>query len=154
MPDEPADNFAGLDADFVAVLYDDDALLPNWLPAHLAVMAEGCDVVAGSYVEVDAALRPHGTRVLRPLTLRRLRRGHVDANDGSLIRRSALVPMRPERGQMMFFTLWGDMARAGARFGVVEEPTWLYRRHEGQASAHLTARDDALRAETIAELVA
>lgn len=85
-----------------------------------------------------------------------LRKGDVRCNDGSLVRRDSIgdITFRPERERAMMMTFWLAMASAGKRFGVVEEPTWLYRRHSTNLSNQRSAHDNALRQEALAEYAA
>ena len=50
-----------------------------------------------------------------------------------------------------FYSLWLELLAKGARFGVVAEPVWSYRRHPGQMSATVGEDDARWRAEAIAE---
>lgn len=138
---------------YVAFLDDDDALLPRWLGQHLERMADA-DVVAGSYLETDAYLYPMTPAVtLRLATFEGLLGGHCPVNDGALVRRSVLegVTLRADRDTVMMYSLWLALAARGARFATVAEPTWLYRHHGANMSAHLDDRDAARRAEMVAE---
>jgi GT2 family glycosyltransferase len=149
-----AAGFAQVDSPFYAFWGDDDFLLPNWFPLHVKKMAEGWDVVAGSYWRTDANLnRKKRAVILPPATFEDLRQGRVTCNDGSLVRRDSLgdITFRPERERAMMMTFWLAMAAAGKRFGVIEEPTWLYRRHATNLSNQRSAHDNALRRDAIAE---
>lgn len=144
------------DSPFTSFWGDDDYMLPRYLPLHLAKMAEGHDVVSSSYWWADADLGLVRQVSLAPVTLADLLRGQVSANDGSLLRRSALgdIVWRPERERAMLMTMWLALAKAGARFTTLSEPTWLYRRHDANMSNHLSDHDAALRKEAIAEAAA
>lgn len=148
-----AAGFEKVDTPYYALWGDDDAFLPDWFPLHLSKIAEGYDVVAGSYWLADANLKPRKRVILPVATLDRLRRGSVTCNDGSLVRRDALgdITFRPERERAMMMTFWLAMAAAGKRFAVVEKPTWLYRRHATNLSNQRSAHDNRLRAEAMAE---
>lgn len=132
--------------EFVAFLDDDDVLLPNWLPLHLAAM-DGHDIVAGSYFETDALLRSRVPVVLATATVDGLASGFCPVNDGALVRRSVLdgITWHPERDTAMMLSAWFDLAKAGARFTTVAEPTWLHRLHIANMSAHLDERDAEFR---------
>jgi glycosyltransferase involved in cell wall biosynthesis len=151
-----AAGFAEVDSPYYALWGDDDAFLVNWFPLHLAKIEEGLDVVAGSYWRSDARLRPVRKHVLPVATLADLRNGDVRCNDGALVRRDALgdITLRPERERAMMMTFWLAMASAGKRFGVVSEPTWLYRRHSTNLSNQRSAHDNELRREAMAEYAA
>jgi SAM-dependent methyltransferase len=138
---------------YFAFFDDDDVMLPNWLPTHLAKMREGYDVVSSSYWYTDANLRRTEERILKEPTFADLREGYVTVNDGSLIRRSALegLTWHPEREDAMMLSMWLDLAKKGARFAMIEEPTWLYRRHEGNKTNVVDERDAAIRAQVLAE---
>lgn len=149
--------FLEVDSEFYALWGDDDFFLPNWFPLHLSKIAEGFDVAAGSYWRTDADLNRKKRAVILPVAnLDDLKRGHVTVNDGALVRRESLgdITFRPERERAMMMTFWLAMAAAGKRFGVVEEATWLYRRHATNLSNQRSEHDDALRAEAMAEYAA
>jgi GT2 family glycosyltransferase len=147
--------FDRVDADLYALWGDDDFLLPNWFPTHLAKIAEGFDIVAGSYWMADSDLTPTRKVILPVATFDELRKGNVQCNDGSLVRREALgdVQFRPERERAMMMTFWLAMAAMGAKFGVVSDPTWLYRRHATNLSNHRSDHDNELRRQAIAPYV-
>lgn len=136
---------------------DDDIMLPNWASANVAKARDGWDVISNSYRLVDAMLEPIATKILPPVTLSDLRMNIVAANDGSLIRREALegIRWRPERGRAMMLTMWLALATAGRRFTTINDPTWLYRRHDHNLSGGFGQPVDpafmALRREAIAE---
>lgn len=144
-----AQGFQEVDSPFYAFWGDDDFMLPNWFELHLAKIHEGFDVVAGSYRMADADLNPGQEIILRPGTFEDLRRGDVQVNDGALVRRESLreIRFRPERERIMMMTFWLAMAAGGRRFGVVSEPTWLYRRHPNQLTWKVFAgpREKSLR---------
>jgi glycosyltransferase involved in cell wall biosynthesis len=147
-----AAGFAEVDSPYYALWGDDDAFLPNWFPLHLAKIAEGYDVVAGSFWRTDANLKPVQRHILPVATFADLRRGDVRCNDGSLVRRDSLgdITFRPERERAMMMTFWLAMAAAGKKFAVVKEPTWLYRRHATILSNQRSAHDNELRREALA----
>lgn len=155
-PEFMAAAFSRVDSTYAAVLYDDDVMLPRWLPAHLEIMEQGFDVVAGSFHLTDAELRVTGTRILRPATLEDLRAGIVSCNDGSLIRTAVLdgVRWRTDRQPFIWLATWLQLAAKGARFGAVTEPTWLYRQHGGQMIRNLSEHDREQRALVLAEAAA
>lgn len=146
--------FERVDSTYYALWGDDDYFLPRWLPLHLAKIAEGWDVVAGSYWTTDAELKLVRETPLPPATLGALKRGQVSCNDGSLVRREALgdITFRPERERAMMMTFWQAMVMAGRTFTSIYEPTWLYRRHDGNLSNQRSAHDNELRQEAIAEV--
>lgn len=148
-----AAGFEQVDSPYYALWGDDDYFLPRWFPLHLAKIAEGFDVVAGSYAMTDADLKPTREVILPVATYENLRNGNVQCNDGSLVRREAIgdITFRPERERAMMMTFWQAMAAKGAKFGVIEEPTWLYRRHATNLSNKRSRHDNALRIEAIKE---
>src|SRR6185503_16715286 len=145
--------FDKVDTELYALWGDDDAFLPNWFPLHLAEIGKGYDVVAGSYWHTDSALNPKQKVVLPVATFANLKRGIVQCNDGSLVRRSAVgdLKLRPERKRAVMMTFWLAMAAKGVKFGVVKQPTWLYRRHDGNLSNGRSDYDNELRRQAIAE---
>ena len=130
--------------EWYAFLDDDDVLLPNWLAEHEA-LAMDADVVAGSYLETDAELRPLRTLILRTPTIRDFEAHTCPVNDGALVRRSVLerITWHPELGTAFMFSLWHDLLVSGARFAATSHPTWLHRLHGSNMSA--TAADADLR---------
>ena len=148
-----ADGWAASKAPWTSFWGDDDVMLPNWFERHLE--HTDADVISSSYNLVGPDLAYWQTYVLAPVTLTDLLDNRVSANDGSLLRRSAVPRLRPERERAMMLTLWLEMARAGARFATIPEPCWLYRRHSqnlsGQLPLQAEPRFAALRAEAIAE---
>jgi hypothetical protein len=127
------------DSTFTSFWGDDDYMLPRYLPLHLERAAEGFDVVSGSYYLAGPELEWGQAFTLPPVTFADLLADRVTANDGSLLRRSALdgIGLRPERERAMMLTLWLALAHAGRRFSTIEEPTWLYRRHAANMSGQL-----------------
>ena len=144
--------FQHVDTEFYALWGDDDVFLPNWFTLHLAKIAEGFDVVAGSYWRTDANLNRKKRAVILPVaTLDDLMEGHNACNDGALVRTERALPFRPDRERAMMMTFWMAMLAAGRTFGVVEKPTWLYRRHTTNLSLHRSEHDNELRRQAIAE---
>lgn len=148
-----AAGFNAVDTPLYALWGDDDAFLPNWFRLHLAKMAKGFDVVAGSYWHAHADLTLRRRVILPVATFADLMDGKVTCNDGALVRRDAVgdIKLRPERKRATMMTFWLAMAAKGARFGVVREPTWLYRRHEHNLSNGRSDFDMELRQAAIAE---
>lgn len=148
-----ARGFAEVDSPYYAFWGDDDFLLPNWFELHLAKMAEGFDVVGGSYLLADANLKPTEAVILPVATFADLKRGNVKVVDSALVRRSSLgkIRYRPEFGRAMLMAFWLAMAAAGRKFAVIEEPVFLYRRHPGNMSNSRSAHDNLLRRRALAE---
>lgn len=128
--------FEQVDSPYYALWGDDDYFLPNWFTLHLAKIREGYDVVAGSYWMANHNLKRLYPLVLPVATRELLLQGKVTCNDGSLVRYDSVGDIRwqPERERAMVMTFWLAMTSGGRKFAAVEEPTWLYRRHEGQLS--------------------
>lgn len=143
--------FEKVDSEFYALWGDDDAFLPNWFRLHLDKIAEGFDVVAGSYWKAGPKLQLKRHVILPVATLDDLKVGKVTVNDGALVRTASAVPFRPERERAMMMTFWLAMASQGRRFASIQEPTWLYRRHDGNLSNQRSERDNRLRYEAMAE---
>lgn len=139
-------------ARFTTFWGDDDLMLPDYLWAHLRLAEdEGLDVVSNSYRRADEALNPTSEWHLPVATMADFLDGRCTVNDGALVRSSARVPFRPERGRAMMLTFWMDMLAAGRRFGTISEPYWYYRRHPGQLSASWSEAEMALREAAIDE---
>lgn len=149
-----ADGWAASDAKWTTFWGDDDVMLPHYFARHLEHMQDA-DVISSSYNIVGPDLEFRQSYILAPVTLHDLMADRVSANDGSLLRRSAVPRLRPERERAMMLTLWLEMARAGARFATISEPCWLYRRHEHNLSGSMPLQAEPrfaqLRREAIAE---
>lgn len=145
--------FEQVDSPYYAFWGDDDFFLPRWFQLHLAKMAEGFDVVAGSFWKADANLRLQRHVLLPVARFADLKNGKVTCNDGSLVRRESIgdIAFRPERERAMMMTFWQAMALKGARFAAIVEPTWLYRRHDTNLSNKRSAHDNKLRAAAVKE---
>lgn len=145
--------FERVESRYYALWGDDDFMLPRWFALHLAAIEKGHDVVSGSYWLADAELLPTRPVVLPPATLADLMANRVTANDGSLVRRSALdgISWKPERGRAMVMSMWLALASAGKAFTSIDEPSWLYRRHAGNISRGRDATFQAQRQAAIAE---
>jgi glycosyltransferase involved in cell wall biosynthesis len=129
---------------------DDDYMLPRWFPLHLAKIAEGYDVVAGSFWKTDADLKLTQMKVLPEARMYDLLEERVTINDGALVRRDAAIEFHPERERATMLTFWLGMLAQGRKFTSIDEPTWLYRRHAHNLSKHRSEHDNALRREAIA----
>jgi len=60
----------------------------------------------------------------------------------------------PSLTGIMLLPLWVRLMLDGRTFAVSTTPTWLYRRHEGNISAELSAADQAIRDRVVADLQA
>jgi glycosyltransferase involved in cell wall biosynthesis len=140
-------------SEFFAFFDDDDVMLPDWLPLHLDAI-KGADVVSSAHYETDAFLGHPQLRRMAPTSMADLLKCHVTISDNSLIRRSALkgVTWHPERQHVMMLSLWLALMDKGARFVMLDTPTWMYRIHGANITP--TTRDEqdaAFRREAIAE---
>jgi glycosyltransferase involved in cell wall biosynthesis len=129
---------------------DDDYMLPRWFPLHLAKIAEGYDVVAGSFWKTDADLKLTQLKVLPAARMYDLLEERITINDGALVRRDAAIEFHPERERATMLTFWLGMLAQGRKFTSIDEPTWLYRRHAGNLSNQRSEHDNEFRREAIA----
>ena len=122
------DLLAAANGSWVAVLDDDDVLLPNHLEALIAASADA-DVVY-SFCQVTG--RPDGWTPNREFDADALREGNFIPVT-ALIRRSLLDELGGWRNSadclygFEDWRLWLDALDAGARFVCVPEVTWVYR---------------------------
>lgn len=139
-----------VDTKYQAIFGDDDVMLPRHLPVAAEKLDQGFDVVSCSFQVGDLSLRPfYKTMVLEPTCLGDLIAGHTMVNDGSFVAHDLVKGLDWDKtleGQMLV-PIWGELMLAGHTFGVVEEPTWIYRRHNTNlSSGALSAHDLELRA--------
>lgn len=145
-----------VDTQYQAIFGDDDVMLPRHLVAAVGKIEQGYDVVSCSFQVGDMSLRPYyKTVILEPTCLGDLIAGHTTVNDGSFVPHDLVKGLDWDvtlLGQMLV-PIWGELMLAGHTFGVVEEPTWIYRRHDTNlSSGALSAEDRELRAVVRARL--
>jgi hypothetical protein len=145
-----------VDTQYQAVFGDDDVMLPRHLVAAVDKLEQGFDVVSCSFQVGDLSLRPYyKTVILEQTCLGDLIAGHTTVNDGSLVPHDLVKGLDWDvtlLGQMLV-PIWGELMLAGHTFGVVEEPTWIYRRHGANlSSGALSVEDRELRAAVRARL--
>ena len=135
---------------------DDDAMLPMHVSTAMSFVADGADVVSTSYQLTDALLRPTDTVVLEQPHIGDLARGYSLVNDGAVVRTELVRDLTwdPTLTGIMLLPLWVRLMLDGREFAVSTTPTWLYRRHDGNISAELSAADQAIRDRVIADLQA
>jgi hypothetical protein len=140
-------------SEYFAFFDDDDVMLPNWLPLHLEAIKDA-DVVGSAHWETDAYLRQVKLQTLPAPTMAGLLKCHVTISDNALIRTSVLkgVTWHPERNHVMMLSLWLALMDKGAKFVMLDVPTWMYRIHEAnQTPTTLDQEDAAFRAQAVAE---
>lgn len=132
---------AHVDTEYHALFGDDDIALPRHFVAAAPLMAAGNDVVSSSFHLVDQALRETSTVVLTPTGLADVLAGRTRLNDGSFVRHELVRDLDWDVSleAHMLVPIWARLMADGATFARVGEPTWLYRRHDGNIS--LTARN-------------
>ena len=135
---------------------DDDAKLPMHVSTAMSFVDDGADVVSTSYQLTDALLRPTDTVVLEQPHIGDLARGYSLVNDGAVVRTELVRDLTwdPTLTGIMLLPLWVRLMLDGREFAVSTTPTWLYRRHDGNISAELSAADQAIRDRVIADLQA
>ena len=140
---------AQVDTEYQSLFGDDEIALPRHFVAAAELIREGFDVVSSSFRLVDASLRETKTVVLPPSGLGDLLVGRMRINDGSFVRHALVRDMEWDvslEGQMLV-PIWARLLVDERKFAVVQEPTWLYRRHHANISHEAwKPRDVALRA--------
>jgi glycosyltransferase involved in cell wall biosynthesis len=126
---------------------DDDIMLPRFIRLHHAALESGFDVCTGSYLIVDATLATTQTVVLPPPRLGDLLAGRITINDGAMVRTELVQDMEwdPALEQAILYPIWLELLDQGRSFQRLEEPTWLYRRHDANVSARRPPHDRQLR---------
>lgn len=136
-----------VDSTFYSVFGDDDVMLPRFINAHLAALAEGYDVCSTAFQRTDADLRPTREVILPEANIGDLLAGKITINDGAMTRTELIRDMIWDPGleQAIFYPIWLDLLYRKARFTRLAEPTFLYRRHPENVSDHLGNHDAAVR---------
>lgn len=136
---------------FTMLFGDDDIMLPRHLVAHLEVVESGYDLCSGSYHLTDAALRHVSTAILPQPMVGDLLEGRVTINDGALVRTVLFQagPWDPTLDQVVILPVWLALMTQGIRATTLNEPTWLYRRHQANISDSLPPEDRTQRAQII-----
>jgi hypothetical protein len=122
--------------DFYTLFGDDDIMLTRFVRLHMDRLADGFDLVSGSYALVDANLGSPEHRVLPPPHAGDLLHGKIMVNDGAMVRTSLAQPLPwdPTLGQAVLYPIWLRLLAGGARATTLKETTWLYRRHGANIS--------------------
>jgi hypothetical protein len=138
-----------VDTTYQTIFGDDDIMLPRHITAASEMLSEGYDVVSSSFQVADDHLKPFRLVVLEPTCLGDLVAGYTMVNDGSFVAHDLVKDLEWDvalEGQMLV-PVWGELMLLGRSFGIVEEPTWLYRRHDANIShGALSDHDRQLRA--------
>ncbi|AQP50488.1 glycosyltransferase family 2 protein [Tessaracoccus flavescens] len=140
--------FSRIDTEFQTLFGDDDITLPRHFRSALDLIGEGADVVSNSFHITDSELNVTSTVILKPTGIRDIIAGHTRLNDGSFLRSSLIqgVELDVALEAHMLPPMWAHVMLSDARFAIVEEPTWLYRRHDTNISkAAYSERDRELR---------
>ena len=126
---------------------DDDVMLPPFIMRSVQRLRAGADVAQQAYVVTDEALRPVRTMVPLVGYLGDMLADHNAVNDFAMVVTDRASDVwDPGLGKLMMFGAWLELAFRGARFGVVREPMFQYRRHETNMSDDLDAEYWATRA--------
>jgi glycosyltransferase involved in cell wall biosynthesis len=115
-------------------------------------LAQGYDLVAGSYLRTDAALRTVREITLPEPSVGDLLAGSIAINDGAMVRTDLFQagPWDASLDQQVIYPVWLTLLTDGARATSLTEPTWLYRRHDANISDAPVAEDGAQRAAVVA----
>lgn len=134
--------------EYYSLFGDDDIMLTRFVWLHMDRLAEGFDLVSGSFAMVDADLASPRPRVLPPPHAGDLLSGSIMVNDGAMVRTSLAQPLPwdPTLGQSVLYPVWLRLLAGDARTTTLNETTWLYRRHAKNISLDLGERDAAVRA--------
>lgn len=137
-----------VDTQYQTIFGDDDIMLPRHITAAAELLSTDIDVVSCSFRMTDDHLTPYRDVVLEETCVGDLIAGHTMVNDGSFVAHDLVKDLEWDvalEGQMLV-PVWGELMLRGRTFGVVEEPTWLYRRHDRNIShAALSPHDVELR---------
>lgn len=136
-----------VESPFYSLFGDDDIMLPRFIGAHVAALAAGHDVCSTSFIQTDADLTPVREVLLPEATLGDLLAGKVTINDGAMTRTELTRDLEWDRSldQVILYPIWLELLFRGARFARLTEPSFLYRRHDGNVSDQLGAEDAAQR---------
>ncbi|MBB1482826.1 glycosyltransferase [Tessaracoccus sp. MC1865] len=140
---------ARVDTEFQSLFGDDDIALIRHLPtAFQRLEDQAIDVVSNSFHIVDANLQVTNSVVLKPTGLADITQGRTALNDGSFVRHDLIRDFEFDLSleAHMLPPMWTKLMLDEARFSIIEEPTWLYRRHDGNLSnSAMSERDRELR---------
>lgn len=140
---------ANVDTEYYSLFGDDDIALPRHFVLAFERLGEGVDVLSSSFHVVDEHLAVRNTVVLRPTGVADIVAGRTALNDGSFVRHALVrdIELDVSLEAHMLPPMWAElMADESVRFAIVEEPSWLYRRHAGNISGSaLSERDLELR---------
>lgn len=138
-----------VDTEFQSLFGDDDIALIRHLPTAFEKLATGeFDVVSNSFHVADSRLSVTNSVVLRPTGLEDIVQGITALNDGSFVRHDLIrdFDFDPSLEAHMLPPMWAHVMLSDARFCIIDEPTWLYRRHDTNlSSGALSERDLGLR---------
>lgn len=139
-----------VESPFYSIFGDDDIMLPRFIGVHLAALAEGHDVCSTSFIRTDSELKPIREVILPEATLGDLLAGKVTINDGAMTRTELTrdLPWDPSLDQVILYPIWLELLFRGSRFVRLTEPSFLYRRHDGNVSDEL-GPDDASQRERV-----
>ena len=137
---------------YVTLFGDDDIMLPRFLLAHLERLAQGYDLVAGSYLRTDSSLLTVREITLPEPSLGDLLAGSIAINDGAMVRTDLFQagPWDASLDQQVIYPVWLTLMTLGVRATSLTEPTWLYRRHDANISDAPVAEDGAQRVAVVA----
>lgn len=138
-----------VDTPYVGFFDDDDVMLPRWIPLHVGSLDAGHDVCSTAFWRTDADLVLTRRVVPMVASMGDLLAGHVSVNDQSLLRTEVVQQIEWEPGldNVMLYAAWLEMMYRGHSFNLIEEPTFLYRRHRGNISDRLDESDRVRRLE-------
>lgn len=136
-----------VDSRFYTLFGDDDIMLPRFITAHVAALGDEFDVCASAFMRTDGALKPLREVRLPDAALGDLLAGRITINDGAMTRTDCVRDMTwdPDLDQVILYPIWLELLYRGARFTRLDEPTFLYRRHDGNISDQLDEVDQAKR---------
>lgn len=144
---------AQVDSTWFSLFGDDDVMLPRFIPLHVEALRAGADVCTSPFHFTDGRLRQRKRMNLPPARLGDLLADRITVNDGAMTTTALVRDLRwdPSLAQTVLMPVWLELLYRGARFALLEEPTFLYRRHDGNVSDRVDPVEARFRAELVAE---
>ena len=126
---------------------DDDVMLPRFIPAQVAALRAGADVCTASFLRTSADLVTTREVILPEPALGDFLANAVTINDGAMTRTDLIRDLRWDASlaQQLLMPVWMELLYRGARFTRLTEPMFLYRRHDGNISNHVSVEEWATR---------
>ena len=145
--------------DLVATFDDDDLMLEDHIGRLARHIRDGADICTTGYWYADpdptdpTKLVSRRRRLFRPPRLGDLLVGYQPVVDASMMRTSVAQSVVWDSGReiLTMYHVWLQLLMADRRFVANRSATFLYRQHAASMSHNLGEREDALRAQLLAE---